>query len=81
MENNQVHGHEIINLVDSHPEGISLASLTATAQRQLGSDARFFTCSAENMTLGELLTFLATRDKIEVRGDLVFPGGSGACNH
>lgn len=81
METGQIHGHEVIHIVGSHPEGIPLASVTNTVERQFGQDARFYTCSAENMPLGELLKFLASRDKVELRGNLIFPGGSGACNH
>ncbi len=81
MEASQIHRHEVIHIVGNHMEGIPLASLTEIIERKFGQDARFHTCSAENMTLGELLEFLASRDKVELRGDLVFPGGSGACNH
>ena len=81
MKSSQIHGHEVIHIVGSHPEGIPLASLTEAVETQFGQEARFYTCSAENMTLRELLTFLADRDKVELRGNLVFPGGSGACNH
>lgn len=81
MQASQIHGHEVINLVCSHPEGISTASLTETVAQHFGQDARFYTCSAEGMTLGELLSFLADRNKIELRGDHVFPGGSKTCNH
>ena len=48
---------------------------------EFGTDARFFTCSAENMPLPELLTFLSERDKVQLRDNLVFPGGSPACSH
>lgn len=81
MEAEQTHGHEIIDIVCSHPEGISRKNLADVVSRQFGRDAHFFTCSAENMCLGDLLSFLADRGKIEVRDDLVFPGGSKACNH
>lgn len=77
----EIHGHEVIRIVSSHPEGISPENLADAVSRQFGQDARFFTCSAENMSLGELLSFLADRGKIELRGDLVFPGGSKPCEH
>ena len=57
------------------------ATLTDIVAHEFGTDARFFTCSAENMRLPELLTFLAERDKVQLRDNLVFPGGSPACNH
>jgi len=33
------------------------------------------------MTFSELLVFLADRNKVQIRGDLIFPGGSPACSH
>ena len=81
MEIEQTHGHEVIDIVCSHPEGISRKNLADVVSRQFGKDARFCTCSAENMSLGELLSFLADRGKIELRGALLFPGGSKPCEH
>lgn len=81
MTPEQIHGHEVIDVVMAHPEGISMADLAQAVARRIGHNVRFFTCSAENMSLPELLSFLADRDKVQLRGDLVFPGGSKACNH
>ena len=77
MANEQIHGHEVIEIVAAHPAGISADDLA----RRFAQGARFFTCSAEDMTLPELLSFLAARDKVELRGDLVFPGGAAPCDH
>ena len=81
MTTNQTHGHEIMELVAKYPEGIEVATLTDIVAHEFGTDARFFTCSAENMSLPELLTFLVERDKFQLRDGLVFPGTSPACNH
>jgi len=81
MTTNQIHGHEIMELVGKYPEGISVATLTDIVAHEFGTDARFFTCSAAGMTLQELLTILVERDKFQLRDNLVFPGGSPACNH
>lgn len=81
MGTDQIHGHEVIGMVCSHPEGISRENLAGAVSRRFGPNALFRTCSAENMSLGALLSFLAARDKVELRGDLVLPGGAKACNH
>jgi len=81
MTANHIHGHEIMALVAKYPEGISLATLTDIVAHDFGTDVRFFTCSAENMTLSELLTILVERDKFQLRDNLIFPGDSPACNH
>ena len=81
MTTEQIHGHEIIELVAKYPEGIAAGTLADIVAGEFGTAAQFFTCSAENMSLPELLAFLAERDKVQLRDGLVFPGGSPACSH
>ena len=81
MTTEQIHGHEIIELVAKYPEGIATAVLAEIVAGEFGTGARFFTCSAENMSLPELLAFLGDQGKVQLRDGLVFPGGSPACNH
>ena len=77
----QIHGHAIIDFIGKYPEGVPVDQFAAIVAHEFGSATRFFTCSADNLTLPELLTFLAERDKVQVRDNVVFPGGSPACNH
>ena len=70
-----------MELVAKYPDGIEVATLTDIVAHEFGTGARFFTCSAEGMSISELLTFLTERDKVQLRDNLVFPGGSPACNH
>ena len=51
-------------LVAKYPEGIATGTLTDKVAQEFGADARFFTCSAENLSLQELVTFLGERDKV-----------------
>jgi len=81
MTTEQIHGHEIIELVSKYPEGIATGTLTDIVAGEFGTGARFFTCSAENMSLPELLALLGERDKVQLRDGLVFPGGSLVCSH
>jgi len=81
MTTEQFHGHEIIELVSKYPEGIAAATLADIVAHEFGVGARFFTCSAENISLPELLIFLGERDKVQLRDGLVIPGGSPACEH
>ncbi len=76
-----VHGHEIIDLVSSHPEGIRLSQLAETVVKRFGSGATFHTCSALGMDLDALLSFLETRDKVRISNGVVHAGGSPACSH
>jgi len=81
MTTEMIHGHEIMALVAKYPEGIASDVLTGIVAQEFGAGARFNTCSAENMSLPELLEFLGDRDKVQFRDGFVFPGGSPACNH
>lgn len=81
MATEQIHGHEIIGIVDKYPNGIPAETLADMVTHEFGAGSRFFTCSAENMSLPELLAFLSERDKVQLRDNMVFPGGSPACNH
>jgi len=49
-------------MVDSS-EPFTRATLKAAIDNRFGTDARFFTCSAENLTADELIAFLAQRGK------------------
>ena len=81
MTTEQLHRHEIIELVAKYPEGIATWTLADIVAGEFGTGARSFTCSAESMSLPELLTFLGEREKVQLRDGLVFPGGSPACEH
>jgi probable metal-binding protein len=76
-----IHGHEIIGLVASCPDGIRLSQLAETVAERFGKSATFHTCSAQGMDLDALLAFLEARDKVRIVSGVVFPGGSPACDH
>lgn len=76
-----IHGHEIIDLVSTHPEGIRLSQLAEAVTERFGKSATFHTCSTLNMDLDALLAFLEARDKVRITSGVVYPGGSPACEH
>ena len=76
-----IHGHEIIDLVANHPEGIRLGQLMELVGERYGRMATFHTCSAAGMDLDELLHFLEARDKVRIVAGVVYPGGAPACEH
>lgn len=81
MTDEQIHGHEIMALVAKYPEGVAVSALADIVAHEFGTGVKFFTCSAENMSLPELLAFLGERDKVLLRDNLILPGGSPACEH
>ena len=59
----QIHGHEVIELMVGTGEVYTPDSLQAAIIGKFGAEARFHTCSAEDMDAGELIEFLAQRGK------------------
>ncbi len=76
-----IHGHDIIDLVSNHPNGIRLGQLMDIVGERYGRNVTFHTCSAAGMDLDGLLHFLEARDKVRIASGVVFPGGSPACEH
>jgi probable metal-binding protein len=76
-----IHGHEIIDLIATHPDGIRLSQLAETVAERFGKSVTFHTCSVMNLDLDALLAFLEARDKVRIVSGVVFPGGSPACDH
>lgn len=58
-----IHGHEVMRMMMESATPHTPESLEAAIQARFGADARFHTCSAENMTARELVSFLAQRGK------------------
>lgn len=74
------HGHDVIDLLlaASHTR----PSLAAEVARRFGPDPRFHTCSADGLSLDQLLEFLASRKKLSecpTTGRLTFHTGQ-ACS-
>jgi len=59
----QVHGHEVMQMMLNLDRSFTRESLRESIHEQFGTDARFFTCSAQDMTADELIDFLAQRGK------------------
>jgi probable metal-binding protein len=76
-----IHGHDIIDLVASYPDGIRLSQLMETVDERFGKAVTFHTCSAMGMDLDGLLRFLEAHDKVRITSGVVYPGGSPACEH
>jgi len=69
--NESFHGHEVMRMIVSAPEPYSRKQLSDAVETQFGQNPRFHTCSAQSMTLDELLQFLSERGKLtEVNGIL-----------
>lgn len=58
-----IHGHEVLNMMIDSGESFSTASLIAAIEQRFGADARFHTCSQQDLTAAQLVDFLASRGK------------------
>lgn len=76
-----IYGHEVLNMMLESGERYSEKSLEAAICKRFGGDARFHTCSAEDMTAGELVAFLASRGKFIPAEDGFSTHESKICQH
>ncbi|WP_449567037.1 YecH family metal-binding protein [Lelliottia nimipressuralis] len=58
-----IHGHDVLNMMIESGEQYTEQSLVQAIDSRFSNNARFHTCSAENMTAAELVAFLAARGK------------------
>ena len=64
----QVHGHEVMRMMIEEGKAYTKGTLRAAIADRFGEEARFSTCSAENMTAEELIAFLEGRGKFVDEG-------------
>ncbi|HDX5342560.1 YecH family metal-binding protein [Citrobacter sedlakii] len=76
-----IHGHEVLNMMIASGEPYSTASLEAAIKNRFGEQARFHTCSASDMTAGELVAFLAAKGKFVAKDDGFSTHESKICRH
>jgi probable metal-binding protein len=77
----QVHGHDVIAMMTASSQPYTRDSLAAAIIDQFGAEARFFTCSAEGMTAGELIDFLDARGKFMPVGEGFAVNPDRVCQH
>lgn len=58
-----IHGHEVLNMMLASETAFTTETLVAAIEAKFGSDSRFHTCSADDMTARDLVAFLAERGK------------------
>ena len=59
----RIHGHDVMAMMIESGKAYTRESLLAAIVEKFGEEARFYTCSAEDMTPDELITFLQARGK------------------
>lgn len=76
-----IHGHDVLNMMIESGEQYTEQSLVQAIDSRFGNNARFHTCSAENMTAAELVAFLAARGKFIPEDEGFSTHVSKICRH
>lgn len=59
----QIHGHEVMEMMLSSNRSYSKNSLCEAITDRFGKEARYYTCSQDNMTAEDLVDFLESKGK------------------
>ena len=76
-----IHGHDVIEMIQQADHGFSRAELVSAIETKFGTDTRFHTCSAENLTAEGLVEFLAARGKFVGNDNALAIDPSKLCQH
>lgn len=76
-----IHGHDVMHLIADAGRAFTKDELIAEVGRKFGEDARFHTCSAENMTAAELIDFLSARGKFSGTEQAMSIDPASICQH
>ncbi|HWQ92892.1 MAG TPA: YecH family metal-binding protein [Clostridia bacterium] len=77
----KIHGHEVLNMMLTSGKTYTRASLVADILIRFGVSARFHTCSAEDLTADELVTFLEAKGKFVPQADGFKTSSDLMCKH
>lgn len=75
----QLHAHEVLFMMEGN--SYSEASLRAAIIDKFGESQRFYTCSAENMSVDELIVFLKQKGKFMPADDGFTVDITKVCSH
>ena len=78
---NQIHGHEVMQMMVDANTTYSVASLKTAIIDKFGAEARFYTCSAENLTADELIALLEQRGKFVAQKEGFSTSADKICKH
>ncbi|CAA0209652.1 Uncharacterised protein [Klebsiella oxytoca] len=76
-----IHGHEVLQMMIDSGETYTVATLEAAIVVHFGKEARFHTCSAENLSAEELVAFLQKKGKFIAAEEGFNTHESKICRH
>ena len=78
---NKIHGHEVMQMMVESKATYSVESLKTAILNKFGAEARFYTCSAENLTADELIALLEERGKFIAQKEGFSTSADKICKH
>jgi len=75
-----VYGHDLLSLLSHMGGTANIEALRNAAAGAFGADAVYRNCHGDCFSFHEVLAFLASRGKLENRGDEVSLGSAPACS-
>jgi probable metal-binding protein len=79
MENIR-HIHEVLELLYTSNRTFTTSELASSLQKSFGADVNFVNCADHQFGLGEVVSFLLSKNKIRLEDDLIIPL-TPACSH
>ena len=76
-----VHAHSVLELFALQANGIETAQAVPHIEDTFGTGARFFACSASDMTAAQLMEFLLRREKIVETDGRLHLNRANLCSH
>ena len=76
-----IHGHDVIDMIQQAGRAFTRAELIGAIGDKFGAEARFHTCSEEDLTAAGLVEFLASRGKFLVSDNALTIDPSKLCQH
>ncbi|HMA28636.1 MAG TPA: DUF2492 family protein [Thermoanaerobaculia bacterium] len=75
-----VFGHELLSLLQQMGGAASVEDLREAAASAFGADAVYGNCHGDRFSFHEVLAFLVSRGKLDLRGGEVSLGAEPACS-
>jgi probable metal-binding protein len=76
-----IHGHEIMRMMVESDISWNKTTLKEAIEKKFGKDARFHTCSAENLNSEEIINFLERTGKFLEKEGKFKTDKSKICSH
>jgi probable metal-binding protein len=77
----RIHGHAVLEMLLAAPRPMTREALLQATEEEFGADARYYTCSADDMTIGELVQFLLARSKVSETNGCLTAHREEMCDH